>query len=147
MASPSTITAQSFLEMNYEKDVPILDIYGDGTIGEILSQNGYKNVDLFLANNNNNNNEDIANVLEAKKSLYRNVLQGTLEPDVKLPFTRRTYEVIILAGVFKPENIQVQSIEQLLPIVNSGWFWFHFFNYFFKIQNIWFFFVSWYFKR
>lgn len=110
------IAANYFLKMNFEKDVKIIDIgSGTGKIGEILSKNGYKNIDALDAN------EEMLKKLK-EKNCYQNVYQSLIEPDIKLPLDEQTYDIAILAGVFCPGHIDYRSLEQIIRVIKSGGF-------------------------
>lgn len=113
MTSSASQAAQLFLEMNYEKDSCILDLLADGSIGQILRQNGFSNIDALT------DSDTVADALRTV-NIYRNVYTSAVNGETKLPLKDRTYEVIIAGGIFKEDGIEVQVIEQLLRTVNSG---------------------------
>lgn len=108
------IAANCFLKMNIEKDVKILDIgAGTGMVGRILRQNGYQHIDAL------DGNEEMLKILR-KKNCYDNIIQSLVTPDKKLPIDDQTYDVVILAGVFCPEHIDYNSLEQIISVIKSG---------------------------
>ena len=114
MSSPSTHAAHFFLDMSFEKNTTVLDLLGDGTIGDILkNQKGYSNIDLLV------NSVETAALVQAK-NCYRTIHNSPFVPDGRLPVKDRSYEVVIMGGVFKEGGLEMECFEQILRVVNSG---------------------------
>ena len=112
------IAAYSFLQLKPDKNLNILDIgAGTGIVGEILYKNGYGNVDAL------DGNEDMLNILRGK-NCYRNTFHSMVGPEIVLPVEKGSYDVVILAGVFCPGHINIRSLEQMVPLVKSGLYFF-----------------------
>lgn len=108
------IVVNCFLELNWPKESRILDIgAGTGIIGSLLKQEGYENVDGLDASNK------MLEIAKQKKC-YKNLINCIVASDIRLPIESRTYDVVIMAGVFCPGHISVDAFNEILRITKSG---------------------------
>ena len=103
-----------FLELDVPKDRRILDVgAGTGVIGELLTANGYYNLDAL---------DGTPKMLEIaeQKNCYQNYIVSYVTPDIRLPIEDQVYDVVILAGVFCPGHIRVEAFDQIVRVVKPG---------------------------
>ena len=108
------IVVNCFLELNWPKNSRILDIgAGTGIIGSLLNKNGYQNIDGLDAS---------PKMLEIakQKNCYKNLINSIVASNIKLPIENKSYDVIIMAGVFCPGHISVDAFSEILRITKPG---------------------------
>ena len=108
------IVVKCFLELNWPKECRILDIgAGTGIIGSLLKKNGYENIDGLDAS---------PKMLEMakEKNCYKKLINSIVAHNIRLPIDDRSYDVIIMAGVFCPGHISVDAFNEILRITKSG---------------------------
>ena len=108
----SAVTA--FLELNLPKDSRILDIgCGTGEIGHLLQKNGFTNIDGL----------DISpEMLEVskQKKCYKNLIEGIVTKEDRLPMDDKTYDAVIMCGVLIEGHIKWDSFPQIIRVVKTG---------------------------
>ncbi|CAG2172436.1 unnamed protein product [Oppiella nova] len=108
------IVVKCFLELNWPKSCRILDIgAGTGIIGSLLKANGYENIDGL---DGSPKMLDLAK----EKNCYKNLIHSIVASNIRLPIDSKTYDVIIMAGVFCPGHISVDAFNEILRITKSG---------------------------
>lgn len=110
------IAATSFLQLQLPTSVSILDIgAGTGIIGQLLRRYGYATIDAL------DGSEEMLAILKGK-GCYRSVYHSLVGPDIQLPVKGKSYDVVLLAGVFCPGHMPIRSLEQIIPLVKAGGF-------------------------
>ena len=99
------IVVKHFLELGIQRESKILDIgAGTGVVGQLLSANGYQNVDAL---------DGTPKMLEIakQKKCYKSFIISYVASDIRLPIEDNTYDVVIMSGVFCPGHIRVEAVQ------------------------------------
>ncbi|CAG2102349.1 unnamed protein product [Medioppia subpectinata] len=108
------IVVKCFLELNCPLDCRILDIgAGTGVIGTLLKKHGYTNIDGLDAS---------PKMLEIarEKDCYVNLINSIVANNIRLPIDSKSYDVVIMAGVFCPGHISVDAFNEILRVTKPG---------------------------
>ena len=108
------IVVSCFLELNFAKNLRILDIgAGTGLVGHLLQNKGYSNIDGL---------DGCPKMLELakQKNCYKNLINSFVSADYNVPIEDNSYDVIIMAGVVCPGHIRLDAFNEIIRIVKSG---------------------------
>eukprot|EP00095_Tigriopus_kingsejongensis_P012765 maker-scaffold725_size106157-snap-gene-0.12 protein:Tk12765 transcript:maker-scaffold725_size106157-snap-gene-0.12-mRNA-1 annotation:"hypothetical protein DAPPUDRAFT_302022" len=106
--------AQSFLDLNLDQNVRIIDIAcGTGIVAEELREHGFTNIDGL------DPVQGYLNVAQSK-NLYKNVFKNFVDEKVPTPIEDDTYDVMICCAGFFQGLISPRAFPELIRITKRG---------------------------
>lgn len=103
-----------FNKLNVPKNAKILDVCaGTGGIGRELAKLGYEDIHAI----------DGAESMLAKAKEdgnYKSYTHLLFQPDSKLPFADKTFDCVLLAGVFAPGHLPIVALREVCRVAKVG---------------------------